>query len=149
MRRHPVLALLSIVYLVALGLMTLSPAPPQPSSMGLFQSLLRFFSRHDATAWLTNDPVEFLANILLFVPVGVLVLLMLGRRWWWVGILVGLVLTLGIETAQQVMPARVSDPRDLVANTLGAALGAALTLVITTPAAIRARREASTAKMGV
>ncbi len=141
-RRHPVLAVLSVLYLFVLGWVTLNPAPPQPGSFGLFRSLLRFFASHESTAWLTYDRVEFLANIALFVPVGVLVLLMFGRRWWWVGIVIGLLLTLGIEGAQQLLPTRVPDPRDLVANTLGAALGSVITLVLTTPAAIRARRAA-------
>ena len=46
---------------------------------------------------------------------------------------------LAIEGAQQLLPARFPDVRDLVANTLGAALGVVLALVVTTPAAIRNR----------
>lgn len=138
-RRHPVLAILSVVYLAFVGWVTLNPSPPSPGANRLLRRVLEWFGRHEATEWITLDRFEFLANIALFVPVGVLVLLFLGRRWWWVGIVVGLVLTLGIEGAQQFMPARFPDVRDLVANTAGAAIGAVLALLITTPAAIRNR----------
>lgn len=137
--RHPVLAILSILYLGFVGWVTLDPSPPNPARHPLLRLALRWFERHEATEWITFDTVEFLANVALFVPIGVLVLLLLGRRWWWVGVVVGLVLTLCIEGAQQFLPARFPDVRDLVANTAGAAIGALLALLVTTPAAIRAR----------
>ena len=139
LRRHPVLAILSVVYLAFVGWVTLNPTPPNPVSNRLLRRLIDLFARHEATEWLTYDRIEFIANIGLFVPIGVLVLLLLGRRWWWMGVVVGLLLTLAIEGAQQLLPARFPDVRDLVANTLGAALGAVLALVVTTPAAIRNR----------
>jgi glycopeptide antibiotics resistance protein len=140
-----VLAVLSVLYLGFLAWVTLNPSPPQPSANPLLWQLLGAFARHRATAWLTYDAVEFLANIALFLPVGALVLLLFGRRWWWLGIIIGAALTCSIEFTQQFLPARVPDVRDLVANTTGAAIGALLTLAITTPAAIRharARRSA-------
>jgi glycopeptide antibiotics resistance protein len=139
-RRHPVLAVLSLAYLGFVGWVTLDPTPPQPASFGLFERVLAFFARHGSTAWLTYDRVEFLANIALFVPIGVFVLLLFGRRWWWLGIAIGVLLTCGIEFTQQFLPERVPDVRDLIANSTGAAIGALGALVVTTPAAMRHAR---------
>ena len=52
----------------------------------------------------------------------------------------GVALTSLIETAQQSIPGRVSDPRDVVANSVGAVIGVALALVLTLPGTLRRRR---------
>jgi glycopeptide antibiotics resistance protein len=139
-RRHPVLTVISVAYLALVAWITLGPQPLDEQAAGYLYRIIEEFSQHRTTAWLTYSRVEFLANIALFVPVGVLILLMFGRRWWWVGIIAGGLLTCAIEFAQRFLPDRVSDPRDLVANTIGAAIGAIAALVVTTPAAIRERR---------
>ena len=89
---------------------------------------------------LSVERVEFLANIGLFVPVGVFVLLLFGSRLWWVAVLGGIALTSAIETAQRSIPGRVSDPRDVVANSAGAVIGVVLALVLTLPSSLRRRR---------
>jgi glycopeptide antibiotics resistance protein len=76
----------------------------------------------------------------MFVPVGLFFLLLLGRRRWWLAILLGVVLTCGIEFAQLFIPTRVSDPRDILANSMGALIGVVAALVVTWPAATRAAR---------
>jgi glycopeptide antibiotics resistance protein len=61
----------------------------------------------------------------MFVPFGVLVGLLLVRRWLVVAL--GCALSVAIETSQALfLPTRVADPRDVVMNTLGAALGVLL-----------------------
>ena len=70
--------------------------------------------------------VEFLANVAMFVPFGVLVWLALARPRWWVVVLLGLVTTVTIELVQSTMPSRYSTVSDVVANTLGAAAGVLL-----------------------
>ena len=49
-------------------------------------------------------------------------------------------LTTAIETAQRSIPGRVPDPRDVVANSIGAVVGVALALVLTLPSTLRRRR---------
>jgi VanZ family protein len=39
-------------------------------------------------------------------------------------------LTAGIEWVQQFIPSRVSDARDIVSNSLGAAIGVVITLIV-------------------
>jgi glycopeptide antibiotics resistance protein len=66
----------------------------------------------------------FMANIVLFVPFGLLVALLapLARRGLYV-VSVGFFLSLFIELSQIFTASRVTDISDLIANTLGAAVG--------------------------
>ena len=84
--------------------------------------------------------LEFLANIALFVPVGMFLLLFVGAGQWWLAAIGSFALTAFIETAQTQIPGRVPDGRDLVANTLGGLIGIAVALVLTMPATLRRRR---------
>ncbi|WIB36885.1 VanZ family protein [Curtobacterium sp. MCJR17_043] len=62
-------------------------------------------------AWFTYDRTEFLANVAMFVPVGLIAALWLPRRWWVLGAVVAVALSVGIEFAQAVyLPYRVADP---------------------------------------
>jgi VanZ family protein len=60
-------------------------------------------------------------NILLFVPLGFLYRMITGRRG---ALLMGLGLSLSIEILQLFIPARTTSVVDVLANTLGAGLGA-------------------------
>lgn len=79
--------------------------------------------------WNVGPPSEIVANILLFVPVGVLFAVVFGRRLWWLALLAAAALTATIEILQIPMPDRISDPRDLVANSAGALIGIAIVSV--------------------
>ena len=87
------------------------------------------------------ERVEFLANIGLFVPLGVFLLLLVGTRLWWVALAAGIVLTSMIENVQRSVPGRVSDPRDVAANSIGMVIGVVLALVLTLPATLRRGRQ--------
>lgn len=120
----------SAVYLVALGLLTLGPQPE--SANGGLQAIADLLAAWPPTAWVTYLMLEFLANVVLFIPAGVLVVVWAGGARWWLGPLVGLALSASIEGIQAVaLPDRVADVRDLVANTLGALLGAAVPALLT------------------
>ena len=85
--------------------------------------------------------MEFLANIALFVPVGMFLLLLFGTRLWWVALAASFAMTTFIEIAQRSIPGRVPDERDLMANGLGAVIGVLIALVLTLPATLRRRRK--------
>lgn len=139
-RQHPLLTTATALYLAVVGWVTLGPQPTGlVRAAGVWQ-LLGLVREHPSFSWITYALIEFSANVAMFVPVGVLLLLLMGRRRWWAAILSGFVLSVGIEAAQLLLPGRVSDIRDLVANSLGTALGVLLALVITLPAALRRRR---------
>lgn len=83
-----------------------------------------------AVAWLgargvpiTYLGLEAVANVVLFVPFGLLVgLLMAARRW--LVVPAGLLLSSLIETGQRLfLPDRVPSVQDVILNTLGACVG--------------------------
>ena len=136
--RHPILSLATFAYLAVLAWATLTPQSA-PATTSLLWRLARFFERFTATDWLTFSTLEFLANIALFVPLGLFFVLLFGRRRWWLAIFIGVVMTVLIEFAQQFIGGRVSDPRDLVSNSIGAVVGTVLGLILTASKARRLR----------
>lgn len=119
-----------VVYVLALAWITLDPFPADPHDNGLLRQLLSAFALSPVLSWLTFDTVEFLANVLLFVPLGALLTVRFGRRMWWLTLALGLATTLTIEFTQLFLPERVSDARDLLANTLGTVVGIALVAAV-------------------
>lgn len=78
----------------------------------------------------TYDVVEFSANVALFVPLGVFAMTWSPRSRWIHAAFLGLAVSGAIELIQEVArPDRTASWVDVVANTTGAALGAALVLV--------------------
>lgn len=145
LHRHPFLSLLTLVYLGFVGLVTLTPGSDQPDYAALAGRIIARLERYPDLAPLTSrlsvERIEFLANIGLFVPLGVFLLLLVGTRLWWVALAAGIVLTSMIENVQRSIPGRVSDPRDVAANAIGMVIGIVLALVLTLPATLRRRRE--------
>ena len=145
LHRHPVLSLLTLAYLGFVALVTLTPASDQPDYSVLAARILARLERYPDLAPLTSrlsvERVEFLANIGLFVPLGVFLLLLVGTRLWFVALAAGIVLTSMIENIQRSVPGRVSDPRDVAANSIGMAIGLVLAVLLTLPATLRRRRQ--------
>ncbi|MGH1548230.1 VanZ family protein [Leifsonia poae] len=130
MRRRAVLPILTAVYLLAVAGITLDPVPGNPAGNPLLRSLLRAVSAVPGLGWVDYDVAEFTANVLLFVPMGLLFTLLLGVWRWWLAVAIGVFATLLIEFTQRFLPARVSDPRDLLANTLGTLIGVAIVALV-------------------
>ncbi|WP_341952262.1 VanZ family protein [Salinibacterium sp. TMP30] len=128
-RRHPYLSAATFGYLAVVAWLTLSPQAPDQRDGPLWQLAL-FLDRFSATQWLTFNDLEFVANIALFVPLGLFFVLLVGKRQWWLALGLAIVLTAGIEWVQQFIPSRVSDVRDILSNSLGAAIGVVITLSV-------------------
>lgn len=139
-RRHPILSLVTFGYLAVVGWVTLGPQPFDEGGDSILWWVLERFSRSELTDWITYQRVEFTANVLMFIPVGMFLLLLYGRRWWWASIGTGIALTCLIEFVQRFLPDRVSDVSDIIANSIGTVIGVLFALAVTTPAAIRLRR---------
>ena len=144
-RRHPILTVLTFLYLTVVGFITLSPQTDASGFNSLVFRALAVFARFDATQWITYQRLEFLANVAMFIPIGIFFLLLFGRFWWFASVLAGVALTCGIEFAQRFIPGRVSDVSDLIANSTGTVIGVLFALIVTTPAAIRLRRQRAVA----
>ena len=146
LHRHPLLSLLTVLYLGFVGLVTLTPGSETLDYSDFAERVLARLQRYPdldpLTMRLSVERVEFLANIGLFVPLGMFVLLLVGTRLWWVALAGGIVVTSMIEAVQKEIPGRVSDPRDVAANTIGMFLGIFLAIVLTLPATLRRNRAA-------
>jgi glycopeptide antibiotics resistance protein len=146
--RRPVLTLLAVPYLGTLAVLTLTPSASGDRAFSLLGRLVAIIQGYERTDWVGYSLVEFVANTVVFLPLGLLVVLLIGRRHWLVAIAAGLLASCWIELAQGIwIGDRVADARDIASNTIGTALGVAIALLVTWPAAHRDRRiaEAGTA----
>ncbi len=75
-------------------------------------------------SWFGSGWIEFVANVLLFVPLGLLLALLFDRPW--VGVAACLAVSVAVEVAQFVVPPRQASLRDVIGNTIGALIGAGI-----------------------
>ena len=138
--RHPFLSLMTFVYMGFVGMVTLTPESRAPVPIGLASRVLEALHWRGYALWLDLPRMEFLANIAMFVPIGVFLLLLVGAERWWLALFLPFFVTTFIETAQRGIPGRVPDPRDVLANTMGGVAGVVVAMVLTLPATLRRRR---------
>ena len=110
-------------YLVLLAFVVFLPA----REAGRVTGIVGWLAEALATLGVPRDPaavvLEFLANVVLFAPLGVLLVLAFPGVRWWAVVLAGFLLSVGIELVQLAIPSRVSSVSDVVANTAGTTLG--------------------------
>ncbi|MFP1601419.1 VanZ family protein [Microbacterium sp. 2216-1] len=126
--RLPFLAIVARVMLVpygvALALIVWLPATAASKVTGIVYRLAQFVSsRLDVSMTTTYTLFEFLANIALFMPLGLLLVAAFPRNSAWVVLLLGYATSATIELVQTMMPSRYPTLSDLIANTLGTAIG--------------------------
>jgi VanZ family protein len=120
-----------LAYALILGVIALWPTPVDRGGARLLARTLKDLHQHGLPGWIDYTFVESASNVLLFVPLGALVVWILGRRYWWAGAAAGMVLSGGIELAQfAFLPARYPSLLDVAANTAGATIGCLLVLLI-------------------
>ena len=107
------------VYLVAVLALLLLPV----SYGALITAVWRLFTG-DAGARFGAGWIEFTANIILFVPMGFLLTLLFRHPWY--GTFLAVVLSAVAELAQILIPNRQATLRDVISNSIGAAVGALL-----------------------
>ncbi|WCM56058.1 VanZ family protein [Microbacterium sp. EF45047] len=111
-------------YSVVLLLLTWLPGEQAAVATGIVNRLARFLAARDIVPYALGYPVlEFLANIALFVPLGLLLAAGWPRLSGWAIAATGLATTVTIEAVQILLPSRYPSFSDLVANTLGAVGG--------------------------
>ncbi|WP_164874424.1 VanZ family protein [Rathayibacter festucae] len=119
---------------------------PEPVDAGLHDEIARWIWRLNAAGvdQITYADIESISNVLLFVPFGVLVALLIAPRKEWIAIVIGVAASTGAETLQWLLlPDRFATVSDVIANGIGAALGAFSVAVLRVAAGRRARRAAS------
>jgi glycopeptide antibiotics resistance protein len=115
-----------VPYLVALALIVFLPA----RDAGRVTGIIGWAADLVAMWGIPREPAaivfEFVANIALFVPFGLLVSAAAPRWSPWAVIASGFVVSAAIELGQLGIPSRVPTISDVIANTAGTALGCAL-----------------------
>ena len=136
-----VATLLLLVYGVLVAAVAYWPTPVDRGMRPRIDRVLAALHRRGLPDWFGYDQLEWWANVAFFVPLGLLVVLLIGGHRWWVAVLVGGAASVAIEVGQHLfLPSRYATVDDVVANTLGAALGALSGLVLL--AVVHARRRA-------
>ncbi|MEJ1088257.1 VanZ family protein [Microbacterium sp. Mu-80] len=143
--RLPFLAILARVLLVpygvALALIVWLPATAASKVTGIVYRLAQFVSsRFDVSMTTTYTLFEFLANIALFVPLGLLLVAAFPRNSAWVVLLLGYATSATIELVQTMLPSRYPTLSDVIANTLGTAIGCLIARMLVRRHPPRARR---------
>lgn len=133
--RLPLLAIIARVMLVpygiALALIVWLPATAASKVTGVVFRLARYVSAHTDISLTTAYTVfEFLANVALFVPLGLLLVAAWPRNSAWVVLLLGYSASVTIELVQTMLPSRYPTLSDVVANTLGTAIGCLLVRIV-------------------
>lgn len=127
MLRKLLLLALTAAYAWVIWRMTLTPHVFSDAQQSFVSHAIVWAQQLPGGAWLTYDRTEFLANIAMFVPVGMIAAMWLPRRWWFVAAVLAVGLSAGIEIAQgALLPYRVADPHDVLSNGMGGLLGATL-----------------------
>jgi glycopeptide antibiotics resistance protein len=121
-RARRVIVCAAAVYLLGVARMTLWPDFASPDQLDALRSLVAWLTGHGVPV--TYDGVEAAANVVMFVPFGVLGGLLVSRRGRWAVLTAGCATSAAIETSQLLfLPTRVATLQDVVMNTLGAAIG--------------------------
>lgn len=142
------------LYIAAIGLLTLIPNLDQTAVPNLALRAVNWLARHGIN--LTISQLEQIANFLMFIPFGILGSLLLahrltprmrlvsvrgyGEKTLRKGLRIGraafiiclfaALYSVGIETLQNMIPGRVSDPRDILLNSGGAVVGAMIVTAV-------------------
>jgi glycopeptide antibiotics resistance protein len=126
-RLHRVTIAAAFAYLVILLMIAFWPVRVDQNAGRLLYRLFAWLYRHDAPRWLDYDFLEFTANVVLFIPVGLFVVILAGARWWWLGIVTGIAASCAIELGQLLfLPSRFATLSDVLANSSGATIGTVL-----------------------
>lgn len=115
---------LLVPYTVALALIVWLPATAASKVTGIVFRIARYVSEHSGISLSTSYTVfEFLANIALFVPLGLLLVAAWPRSNAWIVLLLGYSASATIELVQTLLPSRYPTLSDVIANALGTAIG--------------------------
>lgn len=118
-----------VVYAMAALVLLLSPIGPG----AIVEAVTRWTQEDLGLVVVRQGWIEFGANIVLFLPLGLLLALLFRPPW--IGVVLAVALSVAAEAVQLVLPGRLASPRDILANALGAGIGAFIAWLI-----IRRRR---------
>lgn len=122
---------LALPFFGGIALLTLTPTRIEQSMPNLLDLVLSVSHR---LGWESLDftRLEVIANVLVFVPIGILAFILIPRRLWPLALALGPAVSLSIEAAQRLaLPNRTATVSDVIANSGGALIGVALAILCT------------------
>jgi glycopeptide antibiotics resistance protein len=125
--------------LAPLALIAFWPSPVDQPFQSELASILSFLHTRGIPVWINYKFVEAAANVVLFIPLGLVAsLAFTEKRWWQIGAF-GLIVSGCMELGQLLfLHNRFASPQDIVTNTGGAVIGALLAVAALKQ--LRARR---------
>ncbi|MEO8263374.1 MAG: VanZ family protein [Pseudolysinimonas sp.] len=140
-RRVVLLIVAGVAVLAGALLVGLLPDRVDGGVAGPIRAFIDRLQASGAPVWVNYDLVDFVANIAFFVPIGLVAALLLPWRVWWLAIPIGAALSTALELGQALfLPQRYASATDVLANTLGAVVGALIAAAIRS---VRMRRAPS------
>lgn len=128
---RPVSAVLLLLCLFFVGLIVLWPTPVDSGSKGTLLRVLNWLHEHGLPEFVGYNAVEFTANVVMFVPLGLFAAVACGPGRWWIALIACPALSIIIESIQAAaLPGRFATVGDVVANSAGGAAGALIGLLI-------------------
>ena len=125
-------ALILVLYAALVAVAFVIPRPIDRGFTPWLRGVVAQVQRHVAPSWFDYEFVELAAHAVLFVPLGILMVVALGRRLTWLAVLAGL----GLGALVEFWSARAAgEPLswlDLLLNAVGAVVGAAIGYVVLT-----------------
>lgn len=113
-----------LCYGAVVALVTLTPNPVGPGFEHHVTGLIEIFHAKGLPTWFGFNWLEWVANVVLFIPLGMFVTLLLPQRLQWVALIVLPLISVAIETTQHLFfPARFATVEDVLGNSIGGAIG--------------------------
>jgi len=127
-RPRPILLAVTAVYVALVALATITPAWLPRAVFDALFGVRSSAAQPGPTA--DASDVDVVANILMFAPIGLLLVLLLGARRWAAALVLAVAFTVTIEVVQLGIPSRVADVNDVLLNAGGALLGVLAGLLV-------------------
>lgn len=125
---HRIAITLAFAYLLAVALILFWPSPVDKPVIKNLHETLSWAHSYGLPKFIDYPQIEFTANIALFVPMGLIIATLFKS--FWAGTAGGALISCLVELSQGLfLPNRFASGLDVLANTTGAAIGAAVYLL--------------------
>ena len=119
-------AIVLVVYSAVAAVILLVPRPIDRGVTPWIRGVLDAAQRRGMPQWVDYDLVELASHVVLFVPFGILLVVVLGRRLIWLSVLVAVGAAGLVEFGPSFSSDHVASTLDLLLNVVGAVAGVAI-----------------------
>ena len=119
-------ALILVLYAALVVVAFVIPRPIDRGFTPWLRGVVAQLRRHVAPSWFDYEFVELASHAVLFVPIGILMVVALGRRLTWLAVLAGLGVSALVELGSSRAAGEPLSWLDLLLNAVGAIVGVAV-----------------------